>query len=66
MSVNGIINGQILSPTKMKQDKTENYQVWFFLSKYAIVNKYKDRIKRETIKSGEINLLINRGHFKQR
>ena len=43
----------------MKQDKTEPYQVCF-LSTYAIVNKYKDRIKSETIKSGEINLLINR------
>ena len=43
----------------MKQDKTEPYQACF-LSTYVIVNTYKDGIKRETIKSGEINLLINK------
>jgi hypothetical protein len=37
-----------------------------FLSTDDIVNKDKDRIKRDTLIWGEINLLINRWHCKQR
>jgi hypothetical protein len=39
----------------MKQNKTEPYQV-FFLSKYDNVIKDKDRIKRDTLISGEMQL----------
>ena len=37
-----------------------------FLSTDGIVNKEKDNIKRDILISGEINLLINRWHCKQR
>jgi hypothetical protein len=43
----------------MKQNKTETYQVCF-LSTDDIVNKDKDRMKRDILISGEIHLLINR------
>jgi hypothetical protein len=39
----------------MKQNKTEPYQVCF-VSTDDIVNKDKDRIKRDTLIQGEINL----------
>jgi hypothetical protein len=39
----------------MKQDKTKPYQVCF-LSTDDIVNKEKDKIKRGTFITGEINL----------
>jgi len=43
----------------MKQNKTETYQVCF-LSTDDILNKDKNKMKRDTLISGEINLLINR------
>ena len=51
--VNGIIQ-QILSLENIKQGKTKRYQV-NVLSTDDIVNKHKDRIKRDTLISGEIN-----------
>ena len=42
----------------MKQNKTETYQVCF-LSTDDILNKDKNKMKRDTLISGEINLLIN-------
>ena len=46
---------RFLGPRNMKQNKTEPFQVCF-LSTYDNVIKDKDRIKRDTVISGEINL----------
>jgi hypothetical protein len=50
-SVNEIIDDYILSPINMKQNKAKPYQVCF-LSTGDFVNKDKDRIKRDTLISG--------------
>jgi hypothetical protein len=50
-SVNEIIDDYILSPINMKQNKAKPYQVCF-LSTGDFVNKEKDRIKRDTLISG--------------
>ena len=50
-SVNEIIDDYILSPINMKQNKARPYQVCF-LSTADFVNKCKDRIKRDTLISG--------------
>jgi hypothetical protein len=50
----------------MKQNNTEPYQVCF-LSTYDNVIKDKDRIKRDTVISGEINLwYIHKFNYKIR
>ena len=50
-SVNEIIDDYILSPINMKQNNEA-----CFLSTDDFVNKDKDRIKRNTLILGEINL----------
>jgi hypothetical protein len=55
LGMNEVIDDYILSPTNMKQNKTKLYQACF-LSTYDMVSKDKNKIKRDTFTSGEINL----------
>ena len=57
-SVNEIIDDYILSPINMKQNKAKPYQVCF-LSTGDFVNKDKDRIKRDTLISGNDSVINN-------